>query len=89
MLDNLKFPFPVFLTTFHMAFAAVGTRILARYTTLLKGLSNVEMTFDRWYRNILPIGALFSGSLVFSNMAYLFLDVPFIQMLKVRSALFC
>lgn len=72
----------MFLTTFHMAFAAVGTRLLARYTTLLKGLGNVEMTTDRWMRNILPIGALFSGSLVFSNTAYLTLSVSFIQMLK-------
>ena len=82
LLVNLKFPYPVFLTTFHMAFAAVGTRVLARYTTLLKGLSSVEMTLDRWYRNILPIGALFSASLILSNMAYLYLSVPFIQMLK-------
>ena len=81
LLVNLKFPYPVFLTTFHMAFAAVGTRVLARYTTLLKGLSSVEMTLDRWYRNILPIGALFSASLILSNMAYLYLSVPFIQML--------
>lgn len=65
-----------------MAFAAIGTRLLARYTTLMKGLNNVEMTMDRWTRNILPIGALFSGSLVFSNMAYLTLSVSFIQMLK-------
>lgn len=82
MLDNLKFAYPVFITTFHMAFAALGTRILVRYTNLLDGLSTVEMTFDRWSRNILPIGALFSASLVTSNMAYLTLNVSFIQMLK-------
>lgn len=82
VLDNLKFPHPVFLTTFHMAFAALGTRVLARYTNLLDSLADVEMTFDRWTRNILPIGAFFSGSLVFSNMAYLTLSVSFIQMLK-------
>lgn len=82
LLVNLNYPFPVFLTTFHMSFAAVGTRLLARYTTLLNGLSSVEMTMDRWYRNILPIGALFSASLILSNMAYLHLSVPFIQMLK-------
>ena len=37
LLVNLNYPFPVFLTTFHMSFAAVGTRLLARYTTLLNG----------------------------------------------------
>ena len=41
VLDNLKFAYPVFITTFHMAFAALGTRILARYTNLLDGLSMV------------------------------------------------
>lgn len=68
-----------------MAFSTVGTRVLARYTHLLDGLSSVEMTTERWYRNILPIGALFSASLVTSNMAYLTLSVSFIQMLKVGS----
>ena len=31
-------------------------------------------------RNIVPIGALFSASLVFSNLAYITLSVSFIQM---------
>lgn len=79
---GLNFPYPVFLTTFHMALNTVGTRLLARYTRLMDGLKDVEMTSDRWYRNILPIGVLFSGSLVLSNMAYLTLSVSFIQMLK-------
>lgn len=34
----------------------------------------------RWFRNIVPIGALFSASLIFSNLAYLTLSVSFIQM---------
>lgn len=79
---GLGFPYPVFLTTFHMALNTVGTRLLARFTHLMDGLKDVEMTSERWYRNILPIGALFSGSLVLSNMAYLTLSVSFIQMLK-------
>lgn len=79
---GLNFPYPVFLTTFHMALNTVGTRLLARYTRLMDGLRDVEMTSERWYKNILPIGALFSGSLVLSNMAYLTLSVSFIQMLK-------
>lgn len=80
---GLNFPYPVFITTWHMAFATFGTRLLARFTHLLDGLKDVEMTKERWYRNILPIGALFSASLIFSNVAYLTLSVPFIQMLKV------
>lgn len=33
-------------------------------------------------KSILPIGFLFSGSLIFSNKAYLYLSVHYIQMLK-------
>jgi hypothetical protein len=70
-----------------MAFATVGTRLLARYTHLLDGLANVEMTNDRWVRNILPIGILFSASLALSNYAYLYLSVAYIQMIKVGATL--
>ena len=56
---NLNFPFPVFLTTWHMAFAvslgsyrcsinpdeqALATRVLQRTTTMVDGARDVEMT---------------------------------------------
>ncbi|KAI9637264.1 triose-phosphate transporter family-domain-containing protein [Dioszegia hungarica] len=82
VFKSLDFPYPVFLTTFHLAFSAVSTRILQRTTTLVDGAKDIEMTRDRWVRSILPIGALFSGSLILSNYAYLSLSVSFIQMLK-------
>ena len=34
-------------------------------------------------RNVVPIAALFSGTLWLSNSAYLYLSVAFIQMFKV------
>ncbi|KAI5451629.1 hypothetical protein NCC49_001610 [Naganishia albida] len=80
--SNLDFPYPVFLTTYHLAFASLGTRILQRTTTLVDGAKDINMTRDQWMRTILPIGALFSGSLILSNFAYLSLSVSFIQMLK-------
>jgi hypothetical protein len=36
-----------------------------------------------FFRSILPIGFLFSGSLILSNTAYIYLSVAYIQMLKV------
>lgn len=39
-------------------------------------------------RSILPIGLLFSASLILSNTAYLYLSVAYIQMLKVRQISF-
>lgn len=40
------------------------------------------MDRDTYIRRILPIGVLFSASLIFSNTAYLYLSVSYIQMLK-------
>ncbi|GAA5862320.1 hypothetical protein JCM1840_004141 [Sporobolomyces johnsonii] len=82
ILRTLEFNYPIFLTTFHLVYATIGTRLLLRFTHLLDDLQNVQMSWDRWFKNIVPIGALFSGSLIFSNFAYLTLSVSFIQMLK-------
>ena len=41
------------------------------------------MSKDMFLRSILPIGLLFSASLILSNTAYLYLSVAYIQMLKV------
>jgi drug/metabolite transporter (DMT)-like permease len=82
LYNTLNFKYPVFLVTWHLGFAAVGTRILQRTTTLLDGAKDVHMTKDMFVRSILPIGLLFSGSLILSNTAYLYLSVSYIQMLK-------
>jgi len=83
LYNSLNFKYPVFLVTFHLTFAAIGTRVLQRTTNLLDGLKNVNVTRDMFVKSILPIGLLFSGSLVLSNTAYLYLSVSYIQMLKV------
>lgn len=43
------------------------------------------MTRRLYLRAIVPIGLLYSGSLVCSNLVYIYLSVPFIQMLKSAS----
>jgi len=83
LYNTLNFKFPVFLVTFHLGFAAIGTRVLQRTTNLLDGVKDVNMTKEMFVRSILPIGVLFSGSLILSNTAYLYLSVSYIQMLKV------
>lgn len=50
---------------------------------LLDGRKTVKMTGQVYVRAILPIGFLFSLSLIFGNLTYLYLSVAFIQMLKV------
>ncbi|KAJ3070165.1 hypothetical protein HDU98_006806 [Podochytrium sp. JEL0797] len=85
ILFTLEFPFPIFLTTCHLVFATISTRILRKTTSLLNGLDDVEITLPVYKKAILPIGLFFSMSLVFSNMAYLYLSVSFIQMLKATT----
>lgn len=83
LYNTLNFKYPVFLVTFHLGFAAIGTRVLHRTTHLVDGVKDISMTKDMFVRSILPIGLLFSGSLILSNTAYLYLSVSYIQMLKV------
>lgn len=59
------------------------TQILARTTSLLDNRKDVEMDVRTYVRAIVPIGVLYSASLVCSNQAYLYLSVALIQMLKV------
>ncbi|KAH6918035.1 triose-phosphate transporter family-domain-containing protein [Coprinopsis sp. MPI-PUGE-AT-0042] len=82
LYNTLKFKYPVFLVTWHLAFAAVGTRVLQRTTNLLDGAKDIHMSRDMFMKSIVPIGLLFSGSLILSNTAYLYLSVAYIQMLK-------
>lgn len=82
LYNSLNFRYPVFLVTFHLTFAAIGTRVLQRTTHLLDGAKDVTITKDMFLRSILPIGLLFSASLILSNTAYLYLSVAYIQMLK-------
>ena len=72
------------LTPWHRVFATIATQVLARATKLLDGRKTVKMTGRIHLRAVMPIGLLYSGSLVCSNLVYLYLSVPFIQMLKVR-----
>ncbi|KAF5314530.1 hypothetical protein D9611_007190 [Ephemerocybe angulata] len=80
--NTLMFKYPVFLVTFHLTFAAIGTRVLQRTTHLLDAAKDIHMSKDMFMKSILPIGMLFSGSLILSNTAYLYLSVAYIQMLK-------
>ncbi|TIB15518.1 hypothetical protein E3P92_01649 [Wallemia ichthyophaga] len=82
ILDSFHFEYPVFLVTYHLTISTIGTRVLAKFTNLLPDLKDVNMTKEIWVKKILPIGVFFSGSLIFSNTAYMYLSVSFIQMLK-------
>jgi hypothetical protein len=61
------------------------TQLMARFTTMLDSRKKVPMTGHVYLRKIVPIGAMFSLSLICGNLTYLYLSVSFIQMLKVSS----
>ncbi|KAL9601536.1 MAG: hypothetical protein Q9219_002488 [cf. Caloplaca sp. 3 TL-2023] len=74
--------YPVLLTCYHLTFATVLTQILARTSSFLDSRHSVRMTAGLYAQAIVPIGILYSLSLVCSNLPYLYLSVAFIQMLK-------
>ncbi|KAF8393228.1 hypothetical protein HHK36_021469 [Tetracentron sinense] len=74
-----NWPFPISLTMIHMLFCSSLAFFLVR---VLKLVEPVSMSRDLYVSSVLPIGALYSLSLWFSNSAYIYLSVSFIQMLK-------
>ncbi|KAI5924687.1 triose-phosphate transporter family-domain-containing protein [Camillea tinctor] len=82
LISSAGFRYPVILTCWHMAFATLATQALARTTTLLDGRRKINMTRRVYLRTVVPIGILYSCSMVSSNLVYLYLSVPFVQMLK-------
>ncbi|KAF8042746.1 hypothetical protein BT93_A1161 [Corymbia citriodora subsp. variegata] len=73
-------PFPISLTMIHMAFCSSLAYLLVRVLQVVEPVTN--MTREFYLRNVVPIGALYALSLWFSNSAYIYLSVSFIQMLK-------
>ncbi|KAH8662299.1 triose-phosphate transporter family-domain-containing protein [Xylariales sp. PMI_506] len=86
VLAAAHFDFPLFLTTWHMVFATGMTQILARFTSVLDSRKKVPMDTNTYMKAIVPIGVMFSLSLILGNLAYLYLSVSFIQMLKATNA---
>ena len=77
----MDFPFPMFLTAWHMLFATIITQIMARTTNMLPGVKENKVDKDILLKQVLPVALLFALSLVFSNKAYIYLSVSYIQVL--------
>ncbi|KAK6912606.1 Sugar phosphate transporter domain [Dillenia turbinata] len=74
-----NWPYPISLTMIHMGFCSSIAFLLIR---VLKLVEPVSMSRSLYLSSVVPIGALYSLSLWFSNSAYIYLSVSFIQMLK-------
>ncbi|AQK99877.1 Probable sugar phosphate/phosphate translocator At2g25520-like [Zea mays] len=77
-----NWPFPISLTMVHMAFCSSLAVALVRVLRVVDLPSSPAMTSQLYLSSVVPIGALYSLSLWFSNSAYIYLSVSFIQMLK-------
>lgn len=85
LFRHLTTTLAILLTTWHLGFATIMTQIMARFTSILDSRKKVPMTGRVYLRAIVPIGVMFSLSLIAGNVTYLFLSVSFIQMLKVST----
>jgi len=73
------FPFPITLTVWHMLFSSSVASVLV-WTGKVPSTEGIDAR--RYASAVMPIGALFAGTLWLGNAAYLHLSVSFIQMLK-------
>ncbi|KXZ44372.1 hypothetical protein GPECTOR_68g343 [Gonium pectorale] len=72
------FPFPVALTMVHMALCSSLAFLLIKAGVV----PTIQMENEMYYKNVVPIAALFAGTLWLGNAAYVYLSVSFIQMIK-------
>lgn len=79
VLDQMEFPYPMFLTTWHMFFSTVMTQIMSRTTNMLPGVREGKVDAAAMKAQILPVSLCFAVSLVLANKAYIYLSVSYIQ----------
>ncbi|CAI7763224.1 unnamed protein product [Closterium sp. NIES-54] len=71
-----NWPYPISLTMIHMAFCSALAFLLVK---VFRVVEPVALSTEMYLTSVLPIGALYSLSLWFSNSAYIYLSVSFIQ----------
>lgn len=81
ILDELSFPFPIFLSGLGVFTSALAARVIIAlgYVTVERKEAVVG---HLWYRRVLPVGLAHALSLSTGNAVYLLLNVGLIQMLK-------
>ena len=83
ILSSWHFKYPIFLTMWHMFFGTVLTQAMCqKYPAMFKSVGEGKVTKDVVLKKIVPIAFFFSLSLIFSNTAYIYLSISFIQMIK-------
>lgn len=81
ILSAFQFPYPFLLISIHMGVATLVTQVMGKFK-MLPAVYERKVSFPIYLRQIVPIAALFSVTLVAGNLSYLYLSISFVQMLK-------
>lgn len=82
LISNWNFHYPFFLTTWHCLLSSLLTQILARTTNLLPGLAQNKVTWSTYFKTVIPVAGFFGIGICLGNMAYQYISVAYIQMIK-------
>jgi len=83
------FPCPMALTWWHMCTGLIGTcSVRLIKPDLMPAVQEGKMSLHGFLTGVVPIGILFAVYLALGNVSYMYLSVPYIQMLKNAGPLF-
>ena len=82
ILSSWDYPYPLFLTTLHLAFATMATQLLAKFTPFLPGVKENKVTRSMFFSKLVPLALFFAVGLVLGMYAYKYLSVGYLQMVK-------
>jgi hypothetical protein len=64
VLSTMEFPFPMFITTWHMLFATVLTQVLSRTTDMLPGVKEVSLNSNATAKAIIEVIKVLSDTFI-------------------------
>jgi drug/metabolite transporter (DMT)-like permease len=82
LLTTWGFRYPCFLTAWHCVLSTALTQVLARTTNLLPSVEKGVVTRKDFFVRIMPMAVCFAFGLVAGNMAYAYISLAYIQMIK-------
>lgn len=86
LFSVLKFNFPCLLILWHMISSTILTQILSKIDcndyNFLPAVREGKINWTTYLKTFIPMGIFFSLNLVLSNMAYKYISIGYIQMLK-------
>ena len=70
ILQNLHFPYPIFLSALGVLFSGLFSHVLVRLDIVpLKCADSIQGIL--WYKRVLPVGFASASTLAFGNIVYL------------------